>query len=289
MLNQPLKNSIENKLRRNPKAKFRKPPKALYPWSAERGYTRDLLAYIKQVEDIIYNNIMDSLPMIIASANLYRKNDGWVEDLDSIISRILLQITNISSQISDIATKRFYQTSDFEREQLNKQIRSVFSVDVFQEEPWLKDTLGSFATDNAALIQGATEETVKQIRIIVSNALQSGQTNEEIYSSIKDSLKGDKGRFKTLNSRVKLIARDQIGKLDGNLSMLRQTDLGFDSYIWSTVGDERVRSNHASKDGKVFYWNKPPVDTGHPGHDYQCRCIAEPNFDDVIEGVKGNL
>jgi len=45
-------------------------------------------------------------------------------------------------------------------------------------------------------------------------------------------------------------------------------------YIWHTMGDGRVRSSHADRDGKAFSWDNPP-DGGHPGEAYNCRCTAE--------------
>ncbi|MFI3242581.1 MAG: minor capsid protein [Alphaproteobacteria bacterium] len=47
-----------------------------------------------------------------------------------------------------------------------------------------------------------------------------------------------------------------------------------DIYIWRTKSDEKVRSSHAQRDGKTFYWDNPP-EGGHPGEAYNCRCVAE--------------
>ena len=45
-------------------------------------------------------------------------------------------------------------------------------------------------------------------------------------------------------------------------------------YIWHTVGDNRVRSSHAARDGQEFDWEDPP-EGGHPGEAPGCRCTAE--------------
>jgi hypothetical protein len=45
-------------------------------------------------------------------------------------------------------------------------------------------------------------------------------------------------------------------------------------YIWHTVGDGKVRSAHAERDGKTFSWDDPP-EGGHPGEAPNCRCTAE--------------
>ena len=46
-------------------------------------------------------------------------------------------------------------------------------------------------------------------------------------------------------------------------------------YIWRTKGDDKVRSKHAEREGKIFNKHIPP-EGGNPGEDYNCRCWAEP-------------
>ncbi len=45
-------------------------------------------------------------------------------------------------------------------------------------------------------------------------------------------------------------------------------------YIWHTIGDGKVRSEHADRDGETFDWDDPP-EGGHPGEAPNCRCWAE--------------
>lgn len=59
-------------------------------------------------------------------------------------------------------------------------------------------------------------------------------------------------------------------------------------YIWRTKLDGRVRSEHAANDGKLFSWNERPV-TGHPGEEYNCRCIAEPYVEGATEYATHNF
>lgn len=61
----------------------------------------------------------------------------------------------------------------------------------------------------------------------------------------------------------------------GLINQLRQADLGIESYVWRTRDDGKVRSTHAANAVRVFRWDDPPF-TGHPGHDHNCRCVAEP-------------
>ncbi len=55
-----------------------------------------------------------------------------------------------------------------------------------------------------------------------------------------------------------------------------------DYYIWRTRQDDKVRSKHAEREGKIFNKHIPPVD-GNPGEDYNCRCWAEPYKPQKVE------
>jgi SPP1 gp7 family putative phage head morphogenesis protein len=59
-------------------------------------------------------------------------------------------------------------------------------------------------------------------------------------------------RYGVSESRAQLIARDQIGKLYGNVHEARQRDLGLKAYFWRTAQDERVREEHAAREGERF-------------------------------------
>lgn len=52
-------------------------------------------------------------------------------------------------------------------------------------------------------------------------------------------------------------------------------------YIWRTVGDDKVRAEHAAREGLVFEWANPPSD-GNPGEAYGCRCWAEDLIDEGL-------
>ncbi len=91
-----------------------------------------------------------------------------------------------------------------------------------------------------------------------------------------------------------LIARDQIGKLNGQINETNQLLAGVDSYVWVDMDDERVRGkpggkyprarpSHHALNGKVFRWSEPPVSGHggqrlHPGQPIQCRCYPDPRI-----------
>jgi len=133
----------------------------------------------------------------------------------------------------------------------------------------LGSQLGAFRTRNIDLISNAQNDYADQIRDVLSDPDSYDLTPDELAAKIQE-------RGQVSESRAELIARDQTLKLNGQITEARQTSAGITSYVWSTSLDDRVRENHASKEGQTFQWSDPPNDTGHPGADYQCRCIGIP-------------
>lgn len=83
-------------------------------------------------------------------------------------------------------------------------------------------------------------------------------------------------RYQKEGYPLRRLARDQTSKMVGNLSEIRQTAAGVLEYQWESSRDERVRPTHVANNGRRFSWAVPPPETGHPGEDIQCRCVALP-------------
>jgi len=123
------------------------------------------------------------------------------------------------------------------------------------------------------LVEDAARVYAQQVRDVFNDPEETtGKRWEELKASLLE-------RGSVSESRAELIARDQTLKLNGAITKANQQAAGVDKYVWSTSRDERVRDTHAELDGKVFSWAAPPK-PGHPGQDYQCRCIAVPLLED---------
>jgi SPP1 gp7 family putative phage head morphogenesis protein len=90
-------------------------------------------------------------------------------------------------------------------------------------------------------------------------------------------------------SRATLIARTETARANAAINQSRAMAVGSGSYRWHNSGDAAVRESHKRLhgerlQGKIFQWSKPPTlddgMTGHPGSFPNCRCFAEPIFDD---------
>ncbi len=182
-----------------------------------------------------------------------------------------------AESIVPIATKYGAATSDFQRAQLAKQARAAVSIDVRKLSGVDRNVprqIAQFAQTNADLITGLGQRMAEDIAKVVEEGVVSGSRWETIAKRL-EHVGG------VTESRVALIARDQVGKLYADINRQRQGNLGVTRYVWRTVRDNRVREEHESLDGESFDWGAPPPD-GHPGEAVNCRCYADPDFSDLL-------
>lgn len=144
----------------------------------------------------------------------------------------------------------------------------------------LTDHLDSFIAENVRLIQSVPETLFGEIEGIISRGARAGDRIEKMAAEIQQ-------RLGVAESRAYLIARDQTNKLYGSLTKDRQTATGVMSYIWRTSRDERVRPTHEALEGQTIQWDDPPT-VGHVGQDFNCRCTAEPNIDELLQRLEGD-
>lgn len=150
--------------------------------------------------------------------------------------------------------------------------------------------LSAYLRNNPNVVERVNELTVSNIQLIKSIRTQylDKVQNAVMQAMVQGALNKDLGEQlkklgKDAESRAMLIARDQSSKLNAALTRARHEEMGIKKYMWSTSGDERVRASHAEKDGKIFEYTNPPADTGHPGHDVNCRCVQIPVLDDAVK------
>jgi SPP1 gp7 family putative phage head morphogenesis protein len=262
--------------------RIKKPAAIGYPVALEIGYRKKVRDTALLLTSLIEKHLMPNLAGLINEAKGERFDD-YTDTLDRIVDTIKTEYgeTYNEETIRRLASDQANVVSNSHRNRLTRILSNSIGIDVFLTEPYLATTLNAFTKENVALIESIPTDQLREVQQTVNQAIRSGKTTKDTEKAIRQRW-GDVLKDKPKN-RAELIARDQNGKLFGQLNHLRQTELGVQKYIWRTVRDARVRGSHADKDGKTFSWNKPPFDTGHPGEDFQCRCWAEPILTGLVE------
>lgn len=205
-----------------------------------------------------------------------RDND---QDVQRLVKRTADKLARAikAESVLPIASKYGAATSDFQRAQLAKQARASVSIDVRKLAGLDRNVpkqIVSFAETNAQLITGLGQRMAEDIADVVQEGVASGSRWETIAGKLAHA-------GQVTESRAALIARDQVGKLFGDINKQRQTNLGVTRYVWRTVRDNRVREEHEALDGDSISWDSPPTD-GHPGEAVNCRCYADPDFSELL-------
>jgi len=262
----PLKERLkQNKIRRRKKEKV------------ARGVSEDRSVrakFNKDLQQIANELIKETKSELIESLRSFESEyiqDSYADTLGNIISSLSSRWINISRHAKLIAGEMVGGIDEKNKKRFYKSLQNATSINLNSiiSEEGLQPMLTSSINENVGLIKSIPDEYFKKLNTIVNQGTTRGKSSGGI---IKDIL----ALGKSTKKRAKLIARDQTQKVNAAITQGRQKNLGITEYIWRTSRDEKVRPAHKSKNGKRFKWSDPPADTGHPGEDIQCRCIAEP-------------
>lgn len=257
----------------------RKARKWLRPRAVEREYERELLRYVEEVFSAVRRDVLPALDLLrLDAVEDLPESAGWFETLRRSFLAAARAIAGIP--MSERVAEFGRQAARFNKRQFHAVVRSAYGVDVFVNEPWLDGVLRQWESTNIGLIKSIPSQALDKLHGKIVAAVRRGGTVRDLTDAIRDE-------YGVTRSRAKLIANDQIGKLNGQLTQERQTRLGVKSYKWRGSLDERERDEHVAREGVVFTWDKPPPD-GHPGEPIRCRCSAEPILP-LLEDLPGGL
>jgi SPP1 gp7 family putative phage head morphogenesis protein len=277
-----------------------KEPKPVLPSeSVAVEYNAALVYLIKQIKKDIDEEI---IPLLKKLAPEYQ-TDSKIFVQDSFVTDLVAGLTGVvekwtSPQFNQMAlsvANRFIRTAErINRDRFNKSMKS-FGLDIYGDSPAVQDYLDLAIQDNVNLITSIPQQYLERVKSVVMTNVRAGNRASNIVPQLQDA-------FGVTKSRAKLIARDQSAKLNGDLTMRRQTASGFEYFQWLSSKDERVRETHRHLQNQkteygigIYRWDEPPRRGGSgsganqriiPGSDYQCRCTARPIRASVVEQNK---
>lgn len=233
---------------------------------------------IPQLEDVLNDARMDATSE--EQARLARAKKRAERLIDRTAEK--LADTLRPHELEAVAAKFGASTSKFQKEQLGRQVRAAAGLDlnkIASSEKGIKGRVEGWIAENVTLIRTLPSTYFDDVKNQVFGAIERGTRHEVLAAELRD-------RYEIPENRAALIARDQVGKLYGDLNAQRQQNLGVTDYIWRTVRDNRVRVEHEDREGETFSWADAP-DGGHPGEDINCRCYAEPDLSDLSALLDG--
>ena len=285
----------------------------LYPLATETRYGSSYRAWVRPMIVYVHNYIKENHEEILRGDSTDFRTDSAetvpATRLDAVPGKsfkIMIDSLNgwlgqyVPEYNEEVSGSAIYMglgkiadsTFDFNEGQFEKGAKSIFGIEFPTGEDWWPDARDTWANNNYQIIRSDMSRYISQINTLTEQAVTTGATVKTLREQIR---KLDDTISKT---RADFIARDQIGKLNGQITQMRQESIGLTMYVWETAGDERVRSTHYPMDGLLCNWDDSTVfseDGGktwrdrpmgavqlHPGQDYQCRCTATAFYQELV-------
>ena len=256
-------------------------PRQRFPRGERLEYQRAILALIREAADRIRNEILPNVKRLVDQT---RQTDPSVRQ-DAPADEVAAALEGLSETVLESArggiassvSTTIRRTGDFNGRELDRVFQRTLGVGIPASEPYLDDFIAAATRENVRRVTSLLSSQFVEAEGVILSGFRRGLRFEEIASTLQE-------RFSIVENRARLIARDQVASLNGELNRLRQTNLGVTSYTWRASGDDRVRDTHEAFDGQVFTWAEGSPE-GHPGEPINCRCIAEPVLGDLIEAT----
>ena len=237
-------------------------------------------ALLEIVEQMHYETKTGLMPLLTPQVgDTLAVGDGILDRFKSIFNRIT---QSVKDKVSAIATALAKKIVNEQKKASDGQLASVLDKQTgidftgLMRDEDLQQAVDEAIAANVGLIKSIPEQYFDRIEQAVMAGIQGGTLNATLADDLQKA-------FGVTKSRAKLIATDQLGKINSRLSQIRQQKLGITHYYWRTSRDERVRNQDRLQDGHLYAWDKPP-DGGHPGWKVGCRCTAEPYTEYLMGG-----
>lgn len=281
-----------------------------YPHGIEQKYFRELKGFFKPLTDYVQKYINENKESLLRGDSREIKLDTipgpsfrkMIYSLENWLSIYMSDIADLPSNNDDpywnnnvILTtlgKTAQEIMDFGEKEFERILKQGINVDMPTSASWWDSMKNSWMEDNYTLITSNAKNYVSKINSLTEQAIVNGWTMDKLTEEIQKATTG------LSDKHCKLLARDQIGKLNGQINQAQMQEFGLDLYVWSTAFDDRVRDSHAVMEGLLCRWDDANVcsyDNGktwverpgdavrlHPGQDFQCRCVGLAFYPELI-------
>lgn len=260
----------------------RRPPSPAPLTGIQVSYLREIRKVTRFAHGLVKARLKPLLPELIDRAATHR-GDSLHEDASpsgravNVINRMRKAVDSkfTAARLADTVRKIADQTQAHQRRQLERQAAAMGVP--LGKLGRVAARSAQFVAEGVSLIQSIPRNYFDQVEKTVLKGIRDGERHTTVAADIEE-------RFNVSESRARLIARDQVSKFNGEVNQVRQEAMGVERYVWRTVQDNRVRQDHADREGQIYSWDDPPGDPddpgtgGHPGQAIQCRCWSEPIF-----------
>ena len=190
---------------------------------------------------------------------------------ESIFQRLRQSATTAARVASDKLERLFTGEAIRNTKRWIANIKKALKIDVgtILRPEDAGDLVRLFVQKNTGLIKSLSDDAVKIVEQAVYDAHLQKRSAAELQKSLQAKITGLK------DGRAKLIADDQLSKLNGQLNMMRIQQAGGKEYKWDYqkgIPRKTSRAHHVARHKQIFKIGEPSGD--EPGQAIGCKCRA---------------
>lgn len=274
-------------------AKRRRVPRPRFPKLIEADYAAQLVAIVERWRQLLAP-LMAELPSMVETVRRERLDVERLDIGEGRRTRIFLDrardgTATAARAVEPIAQRYAEQVAQHQKREFARQTKAGLGVELTTADRKLPALIEHFVHDNVSLIKKLGGSYVADVERAVLTAFSRGDTYETLSAEMEK-------RFEITERHARLIARDQIGKLNGQVTRARHQEIGVNQFRWlSPMDPPRARPTHMERhrqsqlepysyDGTAG--KRPPT---MAGEEVCCRCTEAPVFEDVLAMVDALL
>jgi SPP1 gp7 family putative phage head morphogenesis protein len=261
-----------------------------YPENLEREYMRITNTYMMTLNRVIKARLPRIWKAINEQYGIRLDSDAdfqaWLENEFIAISQEFERMA-LSFGLDRQLTNLGNLTRKLSISEWRRVVHATIGINILDDYymgEFYRQQLTLWTQNNIGLIRTIPQNTLDNMQGIIQDGYIAGARPSTIARDIQAA-------YGIERRHAQFIARDQIAKLNADITQAQQKDAGVEEYVWRAPRDSRTRECHAEFNGQRFKWSDPPDNwydtqrygrryTGryHPGEAPNCRCVALPIF-----------
>ncbi len=208
----------------------------------------------------------------------FREDVGEGKRVHALLDRVREQGGSVARQAETAAAAIAARVSSHHAAELERQTTAGLGVAVPTVDAAIPPLVEAFVAENVTLVRSLATRHLDQLEALIVRAFANGTSWQTLAKQIEL-------RFQIAERHARLIARDQISKLNAQVARARHQELGLHAFRWYAMQDPKTRPTHAAKHGKLWAYVAGlgiPVPAFFPGEEVCCRCGELPAFDAVL-------
>jgi len=142
---------------------------------------------------------------------------------------------------------------------------------------------GEYSDSMKLWVNDFSRKLIVDLRADVQNNALQGYRSDNLVELIRR-------RYGVTARKAEFLAEQETRLFMAKFRKQRASDIGSGRYVWRTAKDSLVRKDHRDLDGRVFFYDHPPIadvrtsTRGNPGEIWGCRCRDETIIEKVGAG-----